>query len=305
MQRDPELVVGPDGWTTWDRLVAQLSPTTVRAWVAARRLVPLDVGVYATPQAARDWRIRIAAAARTRGAVVSHGTALALWGLVPPHDGPVHLTVADGRSGRGSSAVVLHRTMDASWHVRRVAGIPVTSVERSLVDAWGRPAGLPRTVLRVAAITAVRERMCRTGDLAEELRLRPRLAGRAGLVELVALLARGCQSELEIWGCLHVLQAPGMPPFVQQRPVLVGARRMLLDAAYEEVLLAVEMDGAAHHGSRQQREDDIRRDALLASIGWQTLRFSHPRLTSTPGACRSEIKAAYEVRRRLVVDGVR
>jgi very-short-patch-repair endonuclease len=303
--RDPEAVVGPDGWTTWDRLLTRLSPTTIRAWVASRRLVPLDVGVYATPRAAVDWRVRIAAAARTRGAVVSHGTALAVWGLVPPHAGPVHLTVADRRSGRGSSAVVLHRTMDPSWHVRRVAGIPVTSVERSLVDAWGRPAGLTRAALRGAAITAVRERMCRPGDLREELRIRPRLPGRAGLVELVELLAQGCRSELEIWGCLPVLQAPGMPPFAQQWPVAVGGRRMLLDAAYEEVLLAVEMDGAAHHGSRQQREDDIRRDALLASAGWQTLRFSYRRLTSAPEACRLEIKAAYEVRRRLVVDGVR
>jgi very-short-patch-repair endonuclease len=304
--RDPEAVVGPDGWTTWDVLVGRLSPTTVRAWVAARRLVPLDVGVYATPRAAADWRVRVAAAARTRDAVVSHGTALAMWGLVPPHAGPVHLTVTGARSGRGSSAVVLHRTMDPGWHVRRVAGVPVTSVERSLVDSWGHPAGVSRGLVRGAAITAVRERMCRATDLEQELVLRPRLPGRAALVSLVGLLDQGCQSELEIWGCLRVLQAPGMPSFVQQRVVVVGGRRMLLDAAYDDVLLAVEMDGAAHHGSREQREDDLRRDSLLASAGWQTLRFSYRRLTSAPEACRREITAAYEARRRLLrLDGVR
>ena len=97
-----------------------------------------------------------------------------------------------------------------------------------------------------------------------------------------------------------------MPPFVQQHPVAVAGRRMLLDAAYEEVLLAVEMDGAAYHGSREQREDDLRRDALLASLGWQILRFSYRRLTSAPKACRRDIRAAYDIRRRLFrLDGVR
>jgi very-short-patch-repair endonuclease len=122
----------------------------------------------------------------------------------------------------------------------------------------------------------------------------------------VRLLAEGCRSELEIWGCLHVLRGPGMPAFVQQRPVVVAGERFLLDAACEEVLLAVEMDGAAWHGSRSQRERDIRRDALLATVGWQTLRFSHARLTTAAEPCRRDIRAAYDVRRRLFLpSGVR
>lgn len=297
MTRDVKTVVGPDGWTTWDRLVGQLSPTTVRAWVAAGRLVHLDSGVYATPAA--DWRVRARAIARQRCGVVSHGTALALWGLVPPPDGPVHLSVGPGRSGRSSSGVVLHRGRDVDWHVRRVAGMPVTSVERSVVDAWGSPGTLGRAAVRGAAITAVRERRCSTRDLAAELARRPRLPERAGLAELVRLLAEGCRSELEIWGCLHVLRGPGMPAFAQQRPVVVAGEAFLLDAAYDEVLLAVEMDGAAWHGSRAQRERDIRRDALLATVGWQTLRFGHTRLTTATESCRRDIRAAYEVRRRL------
>ncbi|MGY1734696.1 DUF559 domain-containing protein [Geodermatophilus sp. SYSU D00684] len=73
----------------------------------------------------------------------------------------------------------------------------------------------------------------------------------------------------------------------------------VLDAAYEEVRLAVEMDGAAWHGSRAQRERDIRRDALLATRGWQTLRFGFRRLTAEPVACRREILAVHGARRRL------
>jgi very-short-patch-repair endonuclease len=66
------------------------------------------------------------------------------------------------------------------------------------------------------------------------------------------------------------------------------------------VRLAVEMDGAAWHGSREQRERDIRRDALLATVGWQTLRFSFARLTGAPDDCRREIRAVHAARLRVI-----
>jgi very-short-patch-repair endonuclease len=119
------------------------------------------------------------------------------------------------------------------------------------------------------------------------------------LAGLTRLLGEGCQSELEIWGVLHVLRGPGMPVFTLQRTVVVRGETFVLDAACDEVLLAVEMDGAAWHGSKEQRERDIRRDALVATIGWQTLRFGFGRMTSAPDACRRDIRSAYEARLRL------
>jgi very-short-patch-repair endonuclease len=231
--------------------------------------------------------------------VVSHSTALALWDLVEPRPGPVHLTVDGTRSGRGSDGVRLHRGGDLHEAVRRVSGIPVTCVERAVVDTWGSDGDLPTTRTRAAAIDAVRQRLCRPADLAFELGRRRRFPERGGLTELVQLLEQGCRSELEIWGCLQVLQQPGMPPFVQQHPIMVGGERFFLDAAYEEVLLAVELDGAAWHGSRTQRERDIRRDALAATVGWQTLRYGYARMTCEPDACRRDILAVHEARRRL------
>ncbi len=140
-------------------------------------------------------------------------------------------------------------------------------------------------------------------DLLREVERRPCLPGRSALVDLVRLLAEGCQSELEIWGCLHVLRGPGMPEFTLQRRVEVRGEVFFLDAACEEVLLAVEMDGAAWHGSKEQRERDIRRDALLATVGWQTLRFSYTRMTGAPAGCRQEIQAVHAPRLRLIRPG--
>lgn len=299
MVRDVASVVGPDGWTTWEALTTRVDPKTVVRWTAAGTLVRLQPGIYATPAAAAQWRMRVEAAVLSRGGVASHRTALALWGLVPP-GGEVHVTVEPPRSNRRSADVVLHRTQGLRDAVRNVDGVPVTCVERALVDTWGHPATLPMPAVRAAVIAAVRRRMCRPQDLARELDRRPRLPSRASLVELVRLLAVGCQSELEIWGCLNVLQAPGMPHFSLQHRVVVAGRTFFLDAACEEVLLAVEMDGAAWHGSREQRERDIHRDALRATIGWQTLRFSFTRLTGSPDGCRHDIRAVHAARLQLI-----
>jgi very-short-patch-repair endonuclease len=296
--RDLLSVVGPDGWTTWESLTALVDRKTVARWVASGRLQRIQPGVYGLPAAAQDWRTRVEAAVHATGGVVSHRSALALWDLVPA-GGPIHLTVEHTRSGRGTRGVALHRSRELDETIRRVDGLPVSCVERAVVDTWGAPAGLSRADVRAAAIAGVRRRLCLPRQLYAELERRPCLRGRAALLQLVAMLADGCQSELEIWGCLQVLRAPGMPAFVQQRRVCVGGETFVLDAAYDDVLLAVEMDGAAWHGSREQREKDIRRDALLATIGWQTLRFGFRRMTSSASGCQRDILAAYQARRRL------
>jgi len=302
---DVDDLVGPDGWTTWESLAARVDRKTIGRWVDSGRLHRLHPGVYALPAASRVWRTRLEAAVHATQGVISHRSALALWELAS-RGTDVHVTVELSRSGRGSPGLVLHRTHELDDMIRRVGGLPVSCVERAVVDSWGSPGGLTGEELRSAAIGAVRRRLCRPGQLLDEVARRPCLRGRGALLQLVGLLADGCQSELEIWGCLNVLRAPGMPPFVQQRRVVVGAEAFALDAAYEEVKLAVEMDGAAWHGSRAQRERDIRRDALLATVGWQTLRFGFTRLMTTPETCRREIRAVYDGRRRLFgLDGVR
>ncbi|MGY1593099.1 DUF559 domain-containing protein [Geodermatophilus sp. SYSU D00708] len=306
MAIDVAAVVGPDGWVTTDELLARVSPRTIGSWVARGRLVRLRPGVLALPEAARHWRVRVAAAVEGREAVASHVTALAMWELVQHPPGPVHVSVDSSMSARGSSGVVVHRAPGVYEERRRVEGLAVTSAERSVVDTWGRPSGVSRDDVRAAAIAAVRTRLCRPRELDLELARHRRLPGRGGLARLVSLLVDGCRSELEIWGCLEVLRAPGMPPFVQQRRVTVAGRTFFLDAAYDDVLLAVEMDGAAWHGSRDQREQDISRDALLATVGWQTLRFGYRRLTTSPDGCRREILAVRDARRRLIgANGVR
>ncbi len=118
---------------------------------------------------------------------------------------------------------------------------------------------------------------------------------------MVRLVEQGCHSELEIWGLLEVLRAPGMPRFVQQFPVVLAFGTVHIDVAIPELKVAVELDGAAFHGSQQARERDIRRDAALAARGWVVLRFSYRRLVSQPAGCRREILQVCAARRAASV----
>ena len=106
MSYDVARLVGPRGWCTWEQLTSQVDRKCVAAWVRTGRLVRLHAGVYAVPELAGDFRTRVAAATDSLDGLASHRTALALWQLVPPDAGPVHIVVGSRRSGRGPTGVV-------------------------------------------------------------------------------------------------------------------------------------------------------------------------------------------------------
>jgi hypothetical protein len=155
-------------------------------------------------------------------------------------------------------------------------------------------------VAREALLRATRSRRATVRELMGQLDIRPELPGRDALTELLGLIAGGCESELEIFGVRHVLRVPGIPPCEQQYRMHLPFGPVRLDAAWPEVKLAVELDGAAFHGSPAARERDLRRDAALAALGWVVLRFSYRRLMREPEACRAEILAAYRSRVSIV-----
>jgi very-short-patch-repair endonuclease len=117
------------------------------------------------------------------------------------------------------------------------------------------------------------------------------------LRHLVGLLVAGCESELELWGYTSVFNVAGLSDATRQRIVRVGGQTFRLDMAYEDEKVAVELDGRAYHASAARWESDIARDLALATIGWQTIRFSHRRLVSDPDGCRRDVLAVRAARR--------
>ncbi|MFI7575521.1 endonuclease domain-containing protein [Micromonospora sp. NPDC049497] len=231
-------------------------------------------------------------------AVLSHVSALQVWGLLGRSAGaPLHLSAPAAAGIRSQPGVLVHRyhnlLLEPPCVVER-RGLPVTRLERTLVDSWPQLASADR---RAPVIRAVNDRLTTPERLAGALAVAPRLTGRAELRTLLTRLAEGCRSPLEIWGHERVFTGPGMPAFRRQARVRVGRRTMYLDLFAERERVDIELDGATTHGDPRQREIDLRRDALLATAGILTVRFAHRRLVHEPDEVRRETRAILASRR--------
>jgi very-short-patch-repair endonuclease len=300
---DVAALLGTDGVARTADLARKVDRHSVDAWVRARRLLRPYPGVVVLPAAFDDWRTRALAAVYATDGVLSHTSALAVWRLAQQRD-PVHVSVRAGRRALRRPGLVVHRVQDLVPH--RLGPYPVTDLARALVDTWGLAAGRDggrrlMDLARAAVITALRDRRVRPDALAVEIDRRPALPGRAGLRRLVDLVRSGSHSELEIWGVQHVLTGPGMPRITRQYAVSLPFATVHLDAAIPELRIAIELDGAAFHGSAEDRERDTRRDAALSALGWVVLRFTYRRLTTDPEGCRREILQVCAARRALLV----
>ncbi len=295
-------LLGPHGVTRAADLIGLVDRHTVGRRVADGRLLRPHRGVLVAPDAWDEWPTRALAAALATEGTLSHLSALAVWRVLED-DGPVHVSIPAGRRAPRSRGLVVHRVQ--SLDTDRLGPFPVTPLPRSLVDAWGWACGQHgsrRVVARVrgAVIETLRDRRLTVAHLQAEAVHRGALPGRRKLGVLLRLIGEGCQSELEIWGVRHVLQGPGMPRFVQQHPVVLPFATVHLDAAVPALQVAVELDGAAFHGSAAARERDTRRDVALAALGWVVLRVSYRRLTQEPEACRREILQVCRARAALL-----
>ena len=295
----------PDGVARRDDVTLASSSSSVSRWLRDGDLVLSHPVIVVLPDRADEWTVRARAASLWARGPLSHLSAIAAARRTTPTDGPIHVTVPADRFPRGCPDVLVHRTGLPMGPTEGFAP-PRLPMARSLVDAWGwahtprrNPrAGRERPLLRQLVIEGVRRRDVRVHQLRSASARQPVRGGRVALRELLDLVEGGCQSELEVFGVLHVLRIPGIPAPVQQHRVALPTGRYVdLDAAYELAKVAVELDGAAFHGSAADRERDTRRDAALAAAGWVVLRFSYRRLTRDPAGCRAEIEAV--VRQRM------
>lgn len=300
MTVDLAALLGPSGVRPLRDVVTQVDASSVTRWLACGRLLRPLPGVLATPEAMGTWRGRATAAVTWSGGTLSGRTALTLWDLTGHPGARLHLAVGRRRNVPPVPDWLLPHRVDVPGRCVR-DGLPVTPVAAALLETWGHAHGrsavsgdLP--VARAAVIGAVRRRQVPLAALQREVGRHPLLPGRRGLVELVDLIAGGCQSEFEIWGLRHLLDVPGLPPVQQQFALETRIGTIRLDAAWKRARLGVELDGAQYHRGPDQREYDLRRDAAALAEGWVTLRVSHRRAHAEPDVCRAEIAATHAAR---------
>ena len=252
------------GVATRGRLLTVVSRSALDRETRTGRLVSPFARVWCRPWDADQPTILDRAALMSVGtpAALDRRTALRRWDLVDePAQRDTHVAVPVRRSPRRQAGLVVHRVMQFP-PVVRMDGLIVTSAAEAVVTSWADDDGPDR---RGPAIAATRAHLAAPAELRAALERHPRLPRRRELAELVGLLADGCESELEIWGHLHVFDGPGLRHGLRQREVWTGGRRYRLDLAFDAERVAVELDGARFHSTREQRERDLRRDAVIAA----------------------------------------
>jgi hypothetical protein len=242
---DLPALLGPLRTASEPALARAVSVRSVERWVATGRLVRLHPGWVTLPEWVDDWTVRAHAATGYTGGTLSHTSALAVHGLV---DRPavVDVTVPAVHRLRSTRSLRIHRT-PRPHAVVPAGGLPATPLPRSLVDAWGdahrgqsRRSSVDRA--RNALFRACRERRLGVPSVAAELAAVPRLPGAARLRELLGALATGYESALEMLG-VRALRDAGLPPPLLQHVLRLPQGSARLDAAWPEILLAVEFDG--------------------------------------------------------------
>ena len=233
------------------------------------RLFRVHRGVYLVGRSTPTPRGAMLAAvlAAGDGALLSHRSALQLWGVGPVESGPHQVTAARlRRSGDGYTA---HQSATlALADLAAIDRIPVTAPARSLLDfAVGADPGELETAVNEARV----HQLLREADL-DELRSRtPGHHGWAALNRLLEFEREPDFSRREAERRLRRLVGEARLPEPRRNVKVHGYE---VDLYWPERGVVVEVDSYAFHGNRRAFERDRRKQTDLIDLGFEVLRFT-------------------------------
>jgi very-short-patch-repair endonuclease len=208
------------------------------------------------------------------GAVLSHLSAAAVWGLTDPRP-TIDVTVPRRRRPR-PEGIRVHRPSSLTAHETRSRhGLRVTSPTRTLID-------LARTLSlddldRIVAEAHAKRLLPEFEDHEMPPRLKQVLDGGPTLTK----------SEAERL-LLKLIRRAGLPP--PETNVLVAGCQV--DALWREQRVAVEVDSWRFHGHRKAFENDRHRDAKLRAVGVLPVRVTARQVVERPEAVVADLALA-------------
>ena len=257
--------------------------------VKTRRLIRVYAGVYAVghvPARLQDQAFG-AMLACGPGAVLSHASAAALWGIVERWEAPFEVIVPTIRRREGIRA---HRTAIERKDVRRHHGLRVTSLARTFVDVAPR---LTDRALRRAVNDQLRRARLRLSHLADVLgrcprhpavpRLRPFLTPADGNPTRSHI-----EDDFQVFANHHGLPEPQVNVWVAGREA---------DAWYPVERVIVELDSWDYHSDRETFERDREKDAAALALGIETIRLTKRRMRDAPEREAERVLAILAMRR--------
>lgn len=241
-----------------------------------KRLAPRLFAV-ATVDCGREADRRVAALVHGGAdAVLSHGTAAAVWGLRVTRGGEdVHVTVGPGEPPRGLSGVVFHQSNVVERD--RFAGWSVTSPRSCLT---GLAADFDENALRFPALAAVQRGLIPVAYLVDAAGVPRRALRRWKRVGQEALAGAESGGEGLFWRLIH---ESDLPTPLLNRELVTGGRRFRVDALWPEFRLGAEIDGREHHTKVGDFDADHLRQNLIHAEGITLIRFTVRQVLDSPG----------------------
>ncbi|HET7417601.1 MAG TPA: hypothetical protein VFJ61_08260 [Solirubrobacterales bacterium] len=213
------------------------------------------------------------------GAVLSHGSAAALWGFGEEPRGLIEVSLPPGRRSRHSGIRAHRRAGLRPTEVTEHEGIPLTAPIRTLIDLAPQltPAQLERAVNEADKLKRVRADVLYAA-LDDH-------GGEPGVGPLRRLLDplhfRLSDSELER-AMRPVAKSAGLA--VPETKVWVN--KFEVDFFWPDLGIVVEADGLRYHRTASQQRRGLERDQAHIAAGLWPLRFSHWQIAKEPAYVR-------------------
>jgi len=217
------------------------------------------------------------------GAVLSHRSAAALWGIGDEPRGLVEVSLPAATRSRQPGIRAHRRTALRPDEITEHEGIAVTSPIRTLIDLATQltPSRLERAVNEADKLERVRADALYAA-LADH-------GGEPGIGPLRRLLDplhfRLSDSELER-AMRPVAKRAGLP--VPETKVWVN--EFEVDFFWPELGIVVEADGLRYHRTASQQRRGLQRDQAHIAAGLWPLRFSHWQIASEPDHVRKVLR---------------
>jgi hypothetical protein len=263
----------------WQLEALGVAKTLIQGRVEAGLLVRLFQGVFALAhrQISREGRWMAAVLASGPGTVLSHGSAMALWGMRNSR-GPVEVLRQAGGVHRVRPEIRLHQTRALPVdHICIENGIPVTTIERALLDMAGK---LDDKQLERALVAADRSGRLRWPDLQ---RIAACGRGRKGIGRLRRVAAQVDPCAIDAKSGLEVdflaLCRGGELPTPQVNVLVEG---YLVDFYWPAQRVIVETDSYTFHRDRPAFESDHERTVALMAAGYEVHRATDRMLVFNP-----------------------
>jgi len=237
-------------------------------------------GVYAVGHRALSHRGRWMAAvlACGEGAVLSHHFAAALWGLLKPIDGPIHV----------STPTTAGRLSRRGIHIHRCPSLAdLSSPPSSSAIRGGRGGQIVTRRHRIPVTTIQRTIDDLEASIAPYLLRRARRQAELMGVHLKGAEGTRSRSDLEE-EFLALCRCHPLPP--PETNVKIG--RWEVDFVWRDQCVAVEIDSFAYHRGSVAFREDRARDLDLRQRGFTVLRFSERQLEEEPSRVAADVARA-------------